>query len=133
MDQSAVELPQVRAMSERERIEAQANVAATREHLLAWLHATQREWMTINTIDLVKALSDDGIRSFQQIIAAYRDYRRGKPTGRQKTETDEQTGKTFQVAEMHGEQLTVVEAEQALRYLLGMIRELDPTWTLARL
>jgi len=133
MDQSAVQLPQVAAMSDEERAEAQRNVAITREHLLQWLHATQRDWITFNAIDLVKALSDDGIRAFQGIVAAYRDYRRGKRTGRKIEETDPRTGKTFVVDEVYGEQLSVVEAEQALRYLLGMVRELDPTWTLARL
>lgn len=121
-------------MTPEERAEARARVSMAQTHLLEWVHATQREWMVFNTVDLIKSLPfPDGVSVFQQLITQYRDYRRVKPTGRKIEERNPKTGKPMVVDEMHGEQLSLVEAEGALRYLLTLVRELDPQWTLARL
>lgn len=133
MEAPKTEIPQVENMTAAERLEARVNVSATRAQLLEWLHATQRQWMVINAIDLVNALPVEGLEAFQQIVSRYRLYRHTKPTGRVVEVENPKTKQKHVVAETYGEQLDAVEAEEALRYLLTLVRELDPGWTLARL
>lgn len=133
MEAKKTEIPQVAQMTATERLEARANVSATKAQVLEYLHASGREWMVINTVDFVNALDVRAIEAFQQIMARYRLYRNAKRTGRKIEVEDPTTKKRYVVDETYGEQLDLVEAEQALRYLLALVRELDPGWTLARL
>lgn len=131
----ALELPEVQKMTTQERLEALDNVAIqTEEQLIKFLHASERTWLVLNTEHLVRAVPfPDGDLMVQQILAWYRNYRATVGTGRKQTTTDQVTGAPVVIEEGHGEALEIAEAEDVIRFLLDMIRERDPTWTLARL
>ena len=103
------------------------------EHLKKWLEKSGRTWIVLNCTELVDALPfPDGLDAFMQIIACYRDHRRGVPTGEIEVQTDPTLGKEIQVPLMKDENLSVVELDQAIRYLISQVTELDPDWSIER-
>jgi hypothetical protein len=97
------------------------------EKMREWLEASGRVWLVFNAPQLVEALPwPEGMNAFMQIVAAYRDHRSTIPTG----DTEEVNGVPTRL--YHGDTLTAVELDRCIRYLIGQITELDPTWTLER-
>ena len=114
-----------------EQSEAQMNVAVkSPEHLQAWLEATGRDWLVFNTKDLVDALPwPDGVDVLINFCRAYRDHRATKPTGDEELVPTPE-GDVVPVPVFHGERLTVIELDRAIRYLVGQASQLDPSWSL---
>ena len=129
------EISEVAAMSAQERAQAQHSVAiASREQLLNFLDASSRDWLILNTRQLVEATPfPHGVEVVQQILSWYRDHRAMIGTGRKVRGKHPITGEVLDLEEGHGEALEIAEAERVIRFLLDMLRARDPTWTLARL
>lgn len=111
-----VEHPEVRHMSAVERSEAQMRVAEqSPEHMKRWLADSGRTWIVFNGPMLVDSMDSliwgEKVRELQLLIANYRDHRAGLPDPLPET-------------------LTVDELDRAIRYLVGQITDLEPTWTL---
>ena len=119
-----IEIPEIRKMSEEEKKQAIANVAiSSPDHLKKWLVSSGREWLVLNSSHLVDALPwPNGISALTQVIAAYRDHRMVLKTG--EVEND--------LPVCYTETLTRTELDRCIRYLIGQITEIDPTWTLER-
>lgn len=130
-----LEIREVAGMDDAERLQAQERVAIkSREQLLSFLHESERDWLIFNTRHLIEAIPfPQGVLMMQQIVAWYRNHRAQVGTGRKVPGKHPITGEPIHVEDMHGEALEISEAEQAIRFLLDMIRTRDPSWTLARL
>jgi hypothetical protein len=99
------------------------------EHLKRWLEESGRSWLVFNSLDLVDALPfPDGVDAFMQLIACYRDYRSAIPSGRTETIMDPTLGKEVTTSIMKTDNLEVEELDRAIRFLIGQITELDPSW-----
>lgn len=106
-----VELPEVKAMSPSDRVEAMKRVSLkTPEALKTWLAASGRRWLIFDSLDLVDSLPwPGGVETLMQITTGYDDHRRTR-------------GITAP--------LTPSELDQVVRHLIGVLTEQDPTWNL---
>lgn len=104
-------------------------------HLKRWLLASGRRWLVFDARDLVEALPwPEGAQALAEIVSAYRNYRRSIATGRSETQkqTDHVTGQEVEVEVpiFKDETLEIEELDRAIRYLIGVASEKDPTWRL---
>lgn len=104
-------------------------------HLKRWLLESGRRWMVFDMRDLVKALPwPTGAQALAEIISVYRDHRRTIPTGRTETQKqpDHVTGQEveIEVPVYKDETLEIEELDRAIRHLIGMASDKDPTWSL---
>lgn len=112
--------------------EAQMRVAMTSpSHMKAWLEKSGRRWLVLNGMHLVEALPwPAGVDALMQVIACYRDHRAVLETGEVKTEVDPRTKEQVEVMVYHPETLTFTELDRAIRYMVQLITDLDPSWKL---
>lgn len=127
-----IEIPQVQKMSPAERAAARDRVAMeSPDHLRRWLRETGREWLALNSMDLVRSLPwPHGVESLVQILACYREYRATQPTDRTERQVEPSLGTEIEVPVMRGEALEADELDQAIHYLVRRIRKLRPSWVL---
>lgn len=118
-------------MTPEEQAQARARISmASPEHLKMWLEATHRKWIVLNAVDLVGSLPwPEGVDDFARVVACYREYRRGIPTG-DTEKVDTPDGGTAEVPTYKGETLELVELDRCIRWLIGLASEKDPTWRL---
>lgn len=119
-----------RQISAVELSERQMRVAMTSpSHLKRWMHESNRRWVVLNGDHLVDALPwPDGVESFMQLVACYRDHRSTLPTGDTEVVVHPETGKKHEVPLYHPETLTVTELDRAIRWMIGQVTALDATW-----
>ena len=119
-------------MSGIERSEAQMRVAMeSPQHLRDWLVASGREWIVLRGDDLVKALPwPEGVDSFIQFCQVVRDYRATIDSGRTEKQRDPLTNEMVEIPVFKSETLEVEELDRAIRYLIGQVTSLDPSWSL---
>lgn len=112
--------------------EAQMRTAMTSpSHMKEWLEKSGRRWLVLNGMHLVDALPwPSGVDALMQLIACYRDHRAVLDTGEVKTEVDPITKEKVEVVVYHPETLTFTELDRAIRYLVQLITDLDPSWKL---
>lgn len=102
-----------------------------RAHLKEWLHASGRQWLVLNGDHLVDALPwPDGVETFMQIVACYRDHRATIDTGEKALIKNPTTGNLEEVLTFYPETLTLTEMDRAIRWLVGQITNLDSDWKL---
>lgn len=105
------------------------------EHLLRWLRETNRKWVVFYAPDLLEALPfPEGVAAFMDIVAVYREHRRGIPNGRIEVQQklDEVTQQMVDVdVELHKDEgLEIEEIDRLIRHLVGEITAKDPNWRL---
>jgi len=124
-------LPAVRLMSEIEISQAQIRTAMkSQTMLIEWLEKSGRRWVTFNSRHLVDALPwPEGVESFMQIVAAYRDHRSILETGDVET-IKNPDGTSYTKSVLYGETLHIAELDRCIRYLIGQASNLDPDWSL---
>lgn len=86
------------------------------QHLKEWLIKSGREWLVLNAVDWVDALSyPDDHNLFRKMIEQYKAYRAMLPVigVKRKEET-----------------LGIEELDRAIRYLIRQASELDSNWSL---
>jgi len=119
-------------MSLEEQAQRLFNISMkTPEHLKAWLEESGRVWIVLNSVELVDALPFPGGHDhLMQIIACYRDHRATITTGRFEKQMDPRKKKEVEIPIMKKETLEKEELDRAIRYLVGQITEMDPSWSL---
>lgn len=130
-----IETPDVKAMSDIERSEAQMRTwMQGPDKLKEWLAASGRAWLVFNATHLVDSMDsviwEERIRDFQNLVAGYRDHRAGikhhqVPHPDPKAAAE---GKMMDVG--FPETLTIEELDRAIRFLITQASELDPNWKL---
>ncbi len=123
----SVELPEVARMTPEERAQAQQQTAIDREHLIQWLHASQKEWLVLNSEHFVRSLTDEDVNRFIHMITSYRIFRSTIPASRTEIQKGPD-GRPLEVQCHMGEQLELEEVNAAIRHLCLIARELDPDW-----
>jgi hypothetical protein len=123
--------PSIRNMSEIEKSEAQMRVAMeSPNHLKEWLLASGRQWIVLDSLELVDALSwPEGVEALIQILAAYRDHRATISSGEVETQKHPDTGEEIRVPLMKGEVLGLEERKRATQSMVVEIRKEEPTWS----
>lgn len=119
------QIQEVRNMSEDEKAAAVSNVAMdSPERLKRWLQASNRQWLVLNTTDLVDALPwPGGVETLMEILNVYREHRLTIPV-------TEEMARGLTVERGKREQLEVAEIDRAIRYLVGLITDELPEWHL---
>lgn len=113
---------------------------ASADHLKRWLVASGRGWMLIKSTDLVDALPwPDGVDAFIQIVECYRQHRASIPVAYAPCPARNAhapghlclvcNGRGDVVAQSKSDVPEPDEMKDAVRWLLGIIREKDPTWS----
>ena len=100
------------------------------EHLKQWLDESGRRYLVFDSMDLVDSLPfPDGIEYLMQVIACYRDHRVTKQSGRVEIQKD-MLGKEQQIPIMKSDILEAEEIDRVIRFLVGQITTIDPSWSL---
>lgn len=100
------------------------------EHLKRWLDESGRRFLVFDAIDLVDSLPfPEGVETFMQVVACYRDHRAAKPSGRTETHKNP-LGEKFETTIYKTDVLEVEEMDRAIRYLVNQITQKMPDWDL---
>jgi hypothetical protein len=95
------------------------------EKLKAWLEATGRRWLVLDSVALVNAVSwPAGVLAFQSILSDYEAYRSSQESGRKALVQ----GRPVPV--MKSDVLEADEMDAVIRHLVAQLKKLDPDWTL---
>jgi hypothetical protein len=106
------------------------------EHLKRWLIESGRPFLIFLAQDLVDALPfPEGLQALAGIRDSYREHRRKIATGDTETQTyhDDVVGDDVEVevALYKDDTLELAEIDRAIRYLVGLATEKDPSWSLS--
>lgn len=100
------------------------------EHLKRWLDESGRRYLIFDSMDLVDSLPfPAGIEQLMELIACYRDQRVTIPSGRTEKQKD-MLGKEQLIPITKTDVLEIEEIDRAIRFLVGQITTLDPSWSL---
>ena len=123
----------VESLTPRQIQEAQQAVAMTDlAHLRAWLQASDREFLTFLSTDLLDALAVDNldvVPAFQQVVAAYTQHRMGIAYD-VRQEKEPTTGEMIDVQIVKDDRLTLAEKDRLVRKLAGDLSDAFPGWSL---
>ena len=101
------------------------------EHLKKWLASSGRRWIILDSQDLVDSLPyPAGIEMFMEAIEHYRRFRSTKESGRVEKQLDPTLGIEIDIPIKKTDTLEVEEMDRAIRFLVGQITEIDPSWSL---
>lgn len=109
----------------------QVNTAIkTPDHLIKWLHATNKPWLVFRMEDVVRGQSwPEGVQALILLIQGYKDYRSTVGTGQKEAIPHPTRGK-IHVDRMKGEDLELQELDQCIRWLIAKAVDRDPNWSL---
>jgi len=112
--------------------EEQLRVAmASKEHLIRWIKESNRTWLVFNGVHLAESLPfPEGAEFLTQIVACYRDHRAALDTGEVALVEHQVSGEMVETTIFYPETLTVTEYDKAIRWMIGQISDLDPSWKL---
>jgi len=132
MKRPTFEISEIKGLSSTERLEALNRVSIqTKDHLIKWLIATDRAWLIFNAKDLVDSLPfPEGVEDFMRTVNAYAQYRNSTKTGQTFEVIDPITDEKILAPKLVGELLEKDELDRAIRYLVGLITEINPKWRL---
>ena len=100
-------------------------------HLKEWLQKSGRRWLVFDSVDLVDALPwPDGVDALIQMVACYKDHRRGILTGRVECHLDPTLGKEIEVPVTKTDLLELEELDRVIRHLIRLASEKDSRWKL---
>jgi len=102
------------------------------DHLKRWLSGTGRQFIVLNSGDLVDALwgVGDAVDLLIQLLAIYRDHRAAQPSGRVERVREPVSKEMVEIPIPKGEKLELAEIDRCIRWLIGQASALDPEWSL---
>ncbi len=103
----------------------------SKKHLRDWLEQSGRRWLLFDGLDLIDSLRfPEGVDDLMRVVAAYRDHRCSKFSGRTERQVEPTLGKTVEVPINKTELLEVEEMDRAIRFLIRQCSERFPSWRL---
>ena len=101
------------------------------QQLKEWMVDSGRRWLIFDGLDLVDSLDfPAGVQSLMQLISLYTAYRSTRLSGRYEKYKHPITGEEIKSLLPKTDVLEIEELDRVVRYLVGMITQLDPSWSI---